>query len=103
TWAAATVADELFGGSGDVLSEPWSGYLTEPQRPLFQRASSALGFFAQVDQDPGGPGAWAVLDDAFTAADSQDAFYAATGHRQSFIDLWAAGYAREDWRGDDWD
>jgi hypothetical protein len=101
TWAAATVAIELFGGVGDVLSEPWAGYLTEPDRSLFQRANSAIGFFAQVDQNQ--PKAWNVLDEMLTAADSLSAFYAATGRRQSFIDLWAAGYFRDASRGPDWD
>jgi len=48
-WAGATVANELFGGSGDALSEAWSGYLTEPSRGLSQRGSSAIGFFAQLE------------------------------------------------------
>jgi DNA-binding CsgD family transcriptional regulator len=101
TWAAATVAIELFGGVGDVLSEPWSGYLTEPERNLVQRHHSAIGFFAQVNQDK--PTAWNVLDEMLTSVDNLGAFYAATGRRQSFIDLWAAGYFRDASRGPDWD
>jgi hypothetical protein len=95
------VATELFGGAGDRLSEPWARYLTEPHVSLFQRTSDAIGFFAQVDQNQ--PTAWSVLDEALLAGDSLDAFYAATGRRQSFTDQWAAGYFRDASRGADWD
>jgi hypothetical protein len=100
-WAGATVALELFGGGGDRLSELWSSYLTEPQVSLSLRANGAIGFFAQVDQNQ--PTAWNVLDETLLAGDSLDAFYAATGRRQSFMDQWAAGYFRDASRGADWD
>lgn len=100
-WAGANVATELFGGAGDRLAEVWVAYLTEPQVGLSRRTIDAIGFFAQVDQNQ--PTAWDVLDDTLLGADSLDAFYAATGRRQSFIDLWAAGFFRDASRGADWD
>lgn len=100
-WAGATVANELFGGGGVHLTELWVNYLTEPHLSLYARTNSAIGFFAQVDQNQ--PTAWSVLDEMLMSADGLSAFYAATGRRQSFIDLWAAGYFRDASRGPDWD
>lgn len=100
-WAGATVAVERFGGAGDRLAELWAAYLTEPHQSLFGRTNGAIGFFAQVDQNQ--PTAWSVLDDALTSPSSVSAFDALTGRRQSFIDLWAAGYFRDASRGPDWD
>jgi hypothetical protein len=102
-WASATVATETFGSlDSRLLHGPWSGYLEEPHRSLFLRAESAIGFFAQVDSDQAGPGAWDVLDKTFKAEYIIDAFEAATGLRQSFIDIWAAGYFRVANLGPDW-
>ena len=100
-WAGATVATELFGGTGDKLDETWAAYLTDPDVSLYQRAADAIGFFAQADQNQ--PTVWDVLDDALLASDTLGAFDALTGRRQSFIDQWAAGYFRDASRGPDWD
>ena len=101
-WAGATVASEVFGAAGgDHLAEVWSSYLMEPGTDLYLRTASAIGFLSQVDQDL--PSAWDVIDEMLLGADGLESFYAATGRRQSFIDLWAGGYFRDASRGPDWD
>jgi len=101
-WAGATVASEVFGAAGgEHLAEEWSSYLTEPGTHLYLRTASAIGFMSQVDQDL--PSAWDVIDEMLLGADGADSFYAATGRRQSFIDLWAAGFFRDASRRPDWD
>lgn len=101
-WAGATVASEIFGAAGgEHLAEVWGSYLTEPGTDLYLRTTSAIGFLSQVDQDL--PSAWDVIDEMLLGADGLDSFYAATGRRQSFIDLWAGGYFRDASRGPDWD
>ncbi|CAN5773264.1 hypothetical protein BH24CHL5_BH24CHL5_06920 [soil metagenome] len=101
-WAGATVASEVFGAAGgEHLAEVWSSYLTEPGTHLYLRTASAIGFMSQVDQDL--PSAWDVIDEMLLGADGLDSIYAATGRRQSFIDLWAAGFFRDASRGPDWD
>jgi len=100
-WASATVTLEEYGGTGDRVAEIWAEYLLDPHVSLPQRADDAIGFFAQVEQS--GKPVWGILDAMLTAADSDAAFYIATGGRQAFTDLWAAGYFRDASRGPDWD
>ena len=102
TWAGARIAAEVFGSPGGVgLSNAWVRYLTDPSKPLFSRDRDAIGFMAQVDQDQ--PSAWDVIDGMLLQSLSDGAYFSATGRRQSFNDLWAAGYFRDASRGPDWD
>ncbi|MEO5885384.1 MAG: hypothetical protein ABIQ58_07725 [Candidatus Limnocylindrales bacterium] len=101
TWAAATVAVEVFGAVAPRVEELWGQYLTEPHVGLFQRTNDALGYFAQVDQDQ--PAAWDAMDAALAESGNSGPFDALTGRRQSFIDQWAAGFFRDARRGADWD
>jgi hypothetical protein len=100
-WAAATVAQEAFGSAGDLIGQAWTKYSTTPEVSLHQRTVDAIGFFAQVDHSA--PPAWNIIDRTLGASGGDQAFAAATEGRQSFTDLWAAGYFRNASFGPDWD
>lgn len=98
---AEWVGDTLYPNALNVAAKFWFRYLDHPDKPLFSRAYDAVGFYSQLGQS--GVDVWSKLLPILTAPDNPTAFDLAGGHRDEFLDLWAAGLARTPGRGDAWD
>jgi hypothetical protein len=69
--------------------------------PVFTRAYDAVGFYSQLDQS--GVDVWSKLIPILNASDNEDAFDVAGGNGDTFLNMWASGFARDKTRGDEWD
>jgi hypothetical protein len=103
-WAGALVA----GSTADTISlqASWVGWLVNPTFPLFQRAYSAIGFYALLDH--AGISPWSVLPAMLTSQSNGPnnlaAYQAGTQPApQEVLDEWASSYERDTSLGLDWD
>ena len=83
-----------------IASEAWPGYLPHPEKPLFQFAYAAVGFYSQLDSS--GTDTWASLKPMLDAKDNESAFVASGASSDAFLDRWASGFLRDSTRGDPW-
>jgi hypothetical protein len=79
----------------------WPDYLQMPETSLVVRAYDAIGFYSQLENS--GVDVWNKLIPILLADDYAAAFVDAGGERAEFLDIWAAGYARDGRRGAAWD
>jgi len=83
-----------------VASGAWGGYLPHPEKPLFQFAYAAIGFYAQLNSS--GTDVWGKLVPMLKEPDNASAFTASGAGGDQFLDRWASGFLRDASRGDQW-
>jgi hypothetical protein len=103
-WAGALVS----GATGNTMSlqSSWDVWLSVAAVPLFQRAYSAIGFYALLDH--AGISPWSVLPAMLTSQSNGPnnlaAYQAGTQPApQEVLDEWASSYERDTSLGLDWD
>jgi hypothetical protein len=103
-WAGMLVSGAT-SDSGDAGY--WVTWLAHPEVPLFQRAYTAIGFYALLDQS--GISAWSVLPDMLTSQTDSNvpnnlaAYQEGTKRApQEVLDEWASSYERDPALGLDW-
>ena len=72
-----------------------------PDKPLFTRAYSAVGFFGHLEA--AGIDPWTKLADVLDAKSNESAFKAAGAEGDPFLDSWASSYLRDPSRGAPWE
>ena len=108
-WVIEGSADWFAGAGIEEMGLPvsgihWYDWIQHPNKDLFKRSYSAVGFFAMIHQSGVDP--WVRIKDVLQAASKGDsaAYSAATaGLPPIFYSRWGPGYVRKPELGPEWD
>ena len=95
-WAGEDIA------GADVDGDAWwSLYLGHPEWPLWKRTYDAQGFYQHLAEEGIDP--WTIFDAMLETDSDVDAFKAANGTNDQFLDTWASGFVRNQSLPQAWD